>query len=143
MSLQSLVDVVTKLLKRKLGRFILVGVVGAIVEIGFFSGLIQVGIGLILSNLIAFHFAFALCFYLHYHYTHQKPYEGTRKVFGGFVKYAGLMYAQLIVGTLLLWFFIDKLGWIPEVAKTAQIGIVTPASYIIQKLIIFRRRVEI
>lgn len=140
MNSQSLTNMWAAFLKRKAGRFILVGVVGAIVELGLFSGLIKVGLGFLFSNFIAFHCAFALCFYLHYHYTHQRPYAGIRMVVGGFAKYAGLMYAQFIVGSLLLWFLIDKLDWMPELAKIVQIGTVTPVSYVVQKLIIFRGR---
>jgi len=138
MSTQRLPDLMVTFLKSKAMRFILVGVVGAIVELGVFLGLIKVGRGIFFSNIIAFHCAFALCFYLHYRYTHQKPYEGTRSVVGGFVKYASLMYAQLILGSFLLWFLIDKLGWVPEIAKIVQMGIVTPVSYVVQKLVIFR-----
>lgn len=119
-------------------RFILVGSVGAVVELTLFSGLIRVNLGIMTSNFIAFHCAFATCFFLHYYYTYKKPYSGKHKIASGFFKYAALMYAQLIVGTLLLWLLINKLGWMPEVAKVVQIGIVTPASYVVQKLIIFR-----
>lgn len=121
-------------------RFILVGLIGAIVELALFSVFVRSGLGMLYSNFIAFHCAFFLCFFLHYHYTHQKPYEGKHKVAGGFVKYAGLMYAQFIVGSLLLWFLTDKLNWMAEVAKVVQIGIVTPVSYVVQKLVIFRKR---
>lgn len=119
-------------------RFILIGAIGAIVELVLFSGFVRAGRGILYSNFIAFHCAFVLCFLLHYQYTYQRPYEGSRRVLGGFVKYAGLMYAQLIVGSLLLWLLIDKLEWIAEIAKVVQIGIVTPASYAVQKLVIFR-----
>lgn len=119
-------------------RFFLVGALGAVVELLFFSGLTRAGLGIIYSNFIAFHCAFTLCFFLHYLYTYQKPYEGTQKIFGGFTQYAALMYAQLAIGSIVLWLLVDKLFWIPEIAKVVQIGAVTPMSYIIQKLIIFR-----
>ena len=121
-------------------RFILVGIIGAIVELTLFSALVRINGGVMLSNFIAFHCAFATCFFLHYYYTYKKPYSGKHKVASGFIKYAALMYAQLIVGTLLLWLLINKLGWMPEVAKVVQISIVTPVSYVVQKLIIFRVR---
>lgn len=129
-------------LNQTTARFILVGAIGAIVELLLFSGFVRVGLGILYSNFIAFHCAFALCFFLHYHYTYQKPYKGTRRVLSGFVQYAVLMYVQLIIGSILLWFLIDKLHWIAEIAKIVQIGIVTPLSYIIQKLFIFRWRKE-
>ena len=121
-------------------RFILVGVIGAIVELILFSGLVRTGRSILYSNVIAFHCAFALCYLLHYYYTHRKPYEGTQRVVGGFAKYAGLMYVQLLVGSLLLWFLIDKLSWMAEISKIVQIGVVTPVSYAVQKLVIFRVR---
>lgn len=125
------------------GRFILVGVLGAIIELLLFSGFVRAGLSVLYSNFIAFHCAFALCFFLHYHYTHQKPYEGFLSVAGGFAKYTGLMYVQLIVGSLLLWFLIDKLSWMAEFAKIVQIGVVTPVSYVVQKLVIFQRETSI
>jgi putative flippase GtrA len=121
-------------------RFVLVGVIGAIVELVLFSGFVRAGTGMIYSNFIAFHCAFFACFFLHYQYTYQKPYEGKHKVAGGFIKYTGLMYAQFIVGSLLLWILIDKLEWTVEISKVVQIGIVTPVSYAVQKLVIFRLR---
>jgi putative flippase GtrA len=127
---------------QKTVRFVLVGVIGAAVELILFSGFVRAGAGMIYGNIIAFHCAFFLCFFLHYHYTYKKPYKGKSKVTSGFFKYTGLMYAQLIVGSLLLWFLIDKLEWMTEIAKIIQIGIVTPLSYIIQKLIVFRWRDE-
>lgn len=120
-------------------RFLLVGVFGAIVELLIFSGLVRAGLGILYGNIVAFHCAFTICFFLHYYYTHQRPYKGTRSVTGGFVKYAGLMYAQLIFGTVLLFLLIDKFGWMVELAKIFQIGTVTPVSYAFQKLVIFRR----
>ena len=121
-------------------RFILVGVIGAVAELMLFSGLVRVGVEMMYSNFIAFHCAFFLCFFLHYKYTHQKPYEGRHNVARGFIKYAGLMYVQLIVSSLLLWFLIDKLDWMVEIAKVIQLGIVTPVGYAVQKLVIFRLR---
>ena len=130
-------------LNRTAIRFFIVGIIGAIFELLLFSGFVRFGLGILYSNFIAFHCAFTLCFFLHYYYTYQKPYEGTRRIFGGFVQYAALMYAQLIIGSILLYFFIDKLYWMAEIAKIIQIGIVTPLSYLIQKLIIFRWRNKI
>lgn len=119
-------------------RFISVGIVGAIVELILFSTPMNVGWGILTSNFIAFHCAFVLCFFLHYYYTHQKPYAGKRMITGGFIQYTFLMYAQLVIGIFLLWFLIDKLAWIAEIAKVVQIGTITPLSYVVQKLIVFR-----
>jgi putative flippase GtrA len=119
-------------------RFFGVGVVGAILELVLFSVLVRAGTGMIYSNFIAFHCAFFLCFFLHYRYTYQKPYEGNSNVIGGFIKYTGLMYAQLILSSLLLWFLINKLEWKTEISKFVQIGLVTPVSYAIQKMAIFQ-----
>ena len=141
--LQHMINIKAAVLLHTTGRFVLVGILGAIIELILFSGLVRAGLEILYSNFIAFHFAFALCFFLHYHYTHQKPYEGAHRIAGGFIKYAGLMYAQFIVGSLLLWFLIDKLGWIAEIAKIVQIGAVTPVSYIIQKLVVFQREKSI
>lgn len=120
-------------------RYFFVGAIGAIVEIFLFMVFIRAGGQIVYSNIIAFHCAFALCYFLHYYYTHQKPYEGARNVISGFLKYAGLMYTQLFAGSILLWFLINNLGWQPGVSKILQIGVVTPIGYIVQKLLIFRR----
>ncbi|MEO6147405.1 MAG: GtrA family protein [Sulfuriferula sp.] len=120
-------------------RFILVGAIGAIVELIVFLELVKVQHGIVFSNIVAFHIAFALCYFLHYYYTHQIPFVGKRNVISGFLKYAGLMYVQLFLGSLLLWLLINKLMWAPYVAKIIQIGAVTPIGYVIQKLVIFRR----
>lgn len=121
-------------------RFIVVGGVGALVELVLFSTILRTGIGVAYSNVIAFHCAFSLCFLLHYQFTYQRPFEGKRNIVGGFMQYAALMYGQLAISSWLLWYLIDKSGWVPEIAKIIQIGIVTPISYVVQKLIIFRNR---
>lgn len=123
-------------------RFAMVGIIGAIVELTLFAELARIWDKVMMINFIAFHCAFAICFFLHYNYTYQRPYEGTRRIFGGFVQYAALMYVQLIIGSILRWFLIEKLYWMAEIAKFVQIGIVTPLSYFIQKLVIFRWRNE-
>src|SRR5687768_11563020 len=75
-------------LQRRPARYLVVGVVGAITEFSLFVALTKVGGGILFSNVIAFHCAFLLCYFLHYHYTHERPYEGARNIAGGFVKYA-------------------------------------------------------
>jgi putative flippase GtrA len=121
-------------------RFILVGGAGALIEIGLFSLFLRNGIGMVASNILAFHIAFAICYFLHLHFTYRQPFARKRDIAAGFVKYAFLMYCQLAVGTLLLWLMIRQLDWIPELSKVIQIGIVTPVSFIVQKLVIFRAR---
>ena len=127
------------LFREKRVRFIIVGVIGATVELILFSKFMSSDLGVSISNFLAFHFAFVLCFFLHYLYTHQKPYVGTRMIINGLIKYTGLMYAQLFVGTILLWVLIDKFGWVAEYAKFMQICVVTPISYVIQRHAIFRK----
>jgi len=121
----------------------MVGIFGAVVELTVFSIFVNLSVNVIYTNIISFHSAFVICFFLHYYYTYQKPYVGIYKVAGGFLKYFGLMYAQLIIGTLLIWLLIYKFELMPEVAKIIQIGIVTPVSYAVQKLSIFRTIREI
>lgn len=123
-------------------RFVVVGIIGAIVELALFSGLIKINCEVAISNFIAFHCAFVICFLLHYYYTYKKPYREKQKVIIGFIKYICLMYGQLIVGTLLLLLFINKLDWMPEVAKFVQIGIVAPISFVLQKFNIFKVNTE-
>jgi putative flippase GtrA len=128
--------------EKKTVRFFIVGLFGAIVEVLLFSGLVRVGFGILFGNFVAFHCAFALCFYLHYHYTYQRPYGGTRNVFNGFFKYAILMYAQLTVGSILILILSEKFDLMVEIAKVVQIGVVTPVGYAVQRLVIFRQREE-
>ncbi len=128
------------LLNQRTIRFVFVGAFGAILELVLFLSFLKIGFSILYSNFFAFHCAFVFCFFLHYHYTYQKPYEGARRIFSGFAKYSILMYMQLIIGSALLWFLTEKFNWMAEIAKILQIGIVTPLSYFIQKLVIFRWR---
>lgn len=128
-------------LSAKIVRFLLVGIFGAIIELGLFSVLFDAGLGVVPANVVAFHVAFATCFFLHFIYTHSFSISDRRFFIRGFMKYAALMYGQLGFGTLLLWLLIDKVGCIAEIAKLLQIAIVTPFGYLIQKLLIFRRQV--
>lgn len=130
---------INRLSKNSTVRFILVGVLGAVVEIFLFSGLVWVGAGVIFGNFLAFHCAFVLCYTLHYFYTHKKPFVGRKNILHGFFKYAVLMYSQLFVGSLLLLLLINDFNWIPSLAKIFQICLVTPLGFLIQKLIIFKR----
>lgn len=118
-------------------RFIVVGIIGAIIELILFSELVRAGLGVASSNFLAFHSAFLFCFFLHYYYTHQKRYAGAHAIAEGLIKYVALMYVQLFVGTILLWILIDKYGWVLEFAKITQIGVVTPVNYVVQKYLIF------
>lgn len=127
----------SSLIEGKKIRFVIVGLLGAIIELILFSELVRTGLGVASSNFLAFHCAFLICFFLHYYYTHQKRYAGVHIIAGGLIKYAALMYVQLFVGTILLWILIDKYGWVAEFAKITQIGVVTPVSYVVQKYFIF------
>lgn len=127
----------SSLIEGKKVRFVVVGLVGAIIELILFSELIRTGLGVAPGNFMAFHCAFLICFFLHYYYTHQKRYAGVHIIAEGLIKYAGLMYVQLFVGTILLWILIDQYGWVAEFAKITQIGVVTPVSYVVQKYFIF------
>jgi putative flippase GtrA len=118
-------------------RFFLVGIIGAIVEFLLFSYLIKSDCDVMLSNLIAFHFAFITCFLLHYSYTYTKPYSKKRKLANYFIKYVVLMYSQLIIGSLLIWFLINRIGRLPEFAKFSQMIIIIPISFFVQKNRIF------
>jgi putative flippase GtrA len=118
-------------------RFLLVGTIGAIVELSLFSSLVKIECEVMLSNFLSFHCAFITCFFLHYYYTYMKPYGKKHKMGIGFIKYAILMYSQLVIGSILLWLLINIIGWLPEFAKIAQLIIIVPISYFIQKIIIF------
>lgn len=124
---------------RKKIRFIIVGIIGAIIELALFSKFTRVELSVASSNFLAFHCAFLICFFLHYYYTHQKMYDGFGIMAGGLMKYATLMYIQLLFSTILLWILIDRYGWNAELGKITQIGVVTPVSYIVQKYFIFPR----
>ena len=125
-------------------RYILVGVLGAIIETALFAYLFRLGFGIAASNVVAFHVAFITCYFLHYYYTHSKPFEGNSALVNGLGKYTVLMYGHLIIGSVLLWLLIQKFGLNVDLAKIVQVGIVTPGSYVVQKTAIFRssRRTE-
>ena len=119
-------------------RYIFVGVLGAIVEMTLFAFLFRLDVGIVISNIAAFHVAFIMCYFFHYYYTHRKPFEGKSALANGLVKYTILMYGQLIIGSILLWILIKKFGLDADFSKIIQICIVTPGSYMIQKSAIFR-----
>ncbi len=129
-----------KYLGRRSARYLVVGVIGAVTEFLLFVGLTRAGGGIVLSNIVAFHCAFVLCYFLHYHYTHERPFEGLRSVASGFMKYAALVYILFILGSVLLWFFTGRLMWSPELSKIMQMAIVTPIGYFVQKGLIFQKR---
>ncbi len=131
--------VLVKLLHKKVVRFVFVGLFGALVELILFPLLLSTGFGIVFANVVAFHVAFALCFILHFSYTHSYSITEISLFVSGFIKYAALMYAQLGLGTFLLWLLIDKIDFSPEFSKLLQIAIVTPLGYLIQRLVIFRR----
>lgn len=136
---RSLFGSISWLMSVRIFRFISVGITGAIVELGLFSFMLASGIDLVIANVVAFHVAFTICFALHFIYTHRYSLSDRQFFARGFLGYAALMYAQLGVGTLLLWLLITKGGCIGEVAKVLQIGVIMPISYLIQKIVIFRR----
>lgn len=125
-------------LDRKPVRYVLVGGVGAVIETVLFSGFIALGLNLVGSNFLAFHFAFVTCYFLHRRYTHGQPPAGRRKLALGLTKYAAVMYGQLSVGYYLLWIFMTKAGLPPGISKLLQIALVTPAAYFLQKKMVFR-----
>jgi putative flippase GtrA len=124
--------------RTKTVRFIFVGGVGAVLETSIFILMFDRGVQLYLSNIIAFHIAFFVCYFLHLNYTHSKPFSTRNAVLAGFVKYSLLMYFQLFIGTALLSALIESLGINPLIAKLFQIGIVTPLGYLVQSIYIFR-----
>ncbi|MBD3648765.1 MAG: GtrA family protein [Pseudomonadales bacterium] len=120
-------------------KYLIVGIIGAIIELSVFSLMIRYGIGLVISNILAFHLAFLACYFLHYEYTHGRPFEGIFELSNGLIKYATLMYSQLVVGTALLWILIEELSIGPDLSKLLQLALITPISYLIQRKFIFRR----
>jgi putative flippase GtrA len=139
LGIQKVLSMINRLRENSTVRFVLVGVLGAVVELFLFSGAIWIGLGIVFSNFFAFHCAFIFCYTLHYFYTHKKPFVGRKNILNGFFKYAVLMYGQLFVGSLLLLLLINDFNWMPGLAKIFQICLVTPLGFLIQKLIIFKR----
>lgn len=129
------------LMTERVLRFVCVGIIGACIELGFFSFLLAAGVGIVVANVTAFHVAFGISFVLHFIYTHRYSLSERHFFVCGFAKYAALMYVQLAIGTLFLWFLITKWGCVSEVAKLIQIATVTPLSFMIQKTLIFQKSV--
>jgi putative flippase GtrA len=118
-------------------RYLLVGVLGLIIELLLFSLFYRLGLGIILGNLLSFQIALTVCFMLHYRYTYRVLHKSFRDALNYYFKYTSLMYIQALIGTVLLYGFIEFLLLQPELAKIIQIAIVTPISYIYQKTKIF------
>lgn len=124
-------------------RFLLVGGIGALIEVALFELFFSIKLTIYLSNFLAFNIAFLTCYIMHHNYTHKKPFEGARAKIEGFIKYATLMYAQYAVGTDILVLMINYLEINTLISKVMQIAIVVPIGYIIQKKIFKSKRVII
>lgn len=121
-------------------RFVIVGMIGACVEVGLFSVMKSNGVKTITGNVVSFHIAFVICYFLHTFYTYRNI-EAFRAIsLNIFSKYAILMYVQLVVGSILLLILIDLLNWDGVYSKIVQISIVTPVGYIVQKKLIFKNQ---
>jgi len=129
----------TNLLDKKILRYQIVGAIGACFELALFSIFASVQFGILWSNFAAFHFAFILCFILHYFYTHENLIFKSDRFLCAFIKYVVLMYTLFFFGTILLWLFIERIGINVELAKFLQIGIITPFGYLFQKYLIFKK----
>jgi putative flippase GtrA len=133
-------------------RYFLVGISGVVVETTLFllfyqaSGFLQdirvmgVSVRTPLVNLLAFQISLTNCFLLHLRYTFCVKPHGLREWIGFYWRYGFLMYVQLLVGTVLLYLFIDVWGWLPVISKILQLGLVAPTSYLIQKYKIFLKK---
>jgi putative flippase GtrA len=123
-------------------RYILVGIFGFIIEFGLFSFFMRMNISISKSNFLAFNTALFICFVLHFSYTYQYTISDRKFFFRGFTKFLALMYVQLAFGTVLLWFLIDKIGLLGDLAKLLQIAVVTPLGYLVQKNLIFQETIK-
>ena len=119
-------------------KFVLIGCIGASIELFAYAILVKLGIFYFICNLIGYHIAIISTFYLHNFYT----FSGTKALQSAFilrfVKYISLMYAQLLMGSGLLILFIEYFVLGELVSKIIQMLIVVPTSYFFQKLMIFK-----
>lgn len=119
-------------------KFVMIGSVGASIEIVTYALLIQLGLFYFLSNAVGYHLAIISTFFLHGFYTFSVSKMSQNSLFARFCKYILLMYAQLAVGTLLLIVFVEYLMLGELISKIIQMLVVIPASYFSQKMIIFK-----
>jgi putative flippase GtrA len=119
-------------------KFIFVGVLGAVTEIGVFMLLIKYGLSLVFANAIAFNLALIQCFIANRYFTFGLRGGALRlKSFTIFLIY---MYLQLIIGTTVLWILIKEFQMTELISKIIQLGCLTPISFLFQKYFIFKSK---
>jgi|GEM_PF-3011045 len=119
-------------------RYLVIGGLGAVIEILLFTLLFRFGLSLFVANICAFQLALTFCFVCHYFFTYQVDAFSVTIFLEKYGKFCLLMYIQFIAGMGLLYFFVNLLGGSDWSSKALQIGIVTPVSYFVQKRKIFR-----
>lgn len=121
-------------------RFILVGIVGASIEVVVYLALLQIGFFYLICNFVGYHLAIITTFFLHRTYTFSLSDAPRKHLFQRFYKYILLMYMQLAIGSFLLLIFVELLLLDELISKFVQMLAVIPASYLAQKIFIFSEK---
>lgn len=118
-------------------KYLAIGCLGLLIEYTVFLCLCSVGVSYVLANIVAFNSAFVTCFILQRKYTFDLGNfkEGRRK---HLLKYIVLMYAQLLIGTVILEWLLYHNKLEDYIAKLIQMVLIIPASYIAQKKWVFK-----
>ena len=119
-------------------RFVLVGIVGASIEIVAYLALLEVGFFYLICNLVGYHLAIISTFFLQSMYTFPLSNTLDRHLFLKFFKYILFMHVQLAIGSVLLLIFVELLLFNEWISKFIQMSVVVPVSYLGQKIFIFR-----
>lgn len=122
---------------RRLLLYCFFGFIGASVELATFLLLTAAEIDIILSHVVAFHLAFVICFYLNYHITFVSDLTGRRGWRHVGLRYIMLMYLQVGFGAWLISWLTVSQHWPDFFAKSFQLVITVPASYILQSKLVF------
>ena len=121
-------------------RFILVGIVGASIEIVAYLTLLNVGFFYLICNLVGYHLAIVSTFFLQGVYTFPLSNTLEKHLFLRFCKYVLFMYVQLAIGSVLLLICVELLMFDEWISKFIQMLVVVPVSYLGQKIFIFSEK---
>jgi putative flippase GtrA len=118
-------------------RYLLVGGLGALLEVLVFFIVYNFSDNLVFSNFIAFNLAVLMTFLLHDFFTYRT--NSRQFEFHKIIKFFGFMYFQFFLSTGMLMYILEVVHY-SIIAKLIQIVLITPISYYIQKKLIFRKR---
>jgi putative flippase GtrA len=121
-------------LRRELGRYVVVGVLGYAVQLGSFALLVALGVGYLLAALVAGGLALLNNFLLNRHWTFEVAHGQVTRQARNYVLISAVFFAaQLAILHLLVVAGLPKI-----VAEALSVFAVVPANFLAQRRLAFR-----